>query len=174
MQRSGGFSYLGLLGLLALIGAGLAALGPLWSTAMQRERERELRFRGEEIARAIAAYRDAIQPAQWPRNLDELLQDERGGTSRHHLRRRYLDPFTGAADWRLLPATGEVTGGATGTQGFAGVSSRSTQTRLLRSTDDADPRDDGAAPRVSDWRFLAPGPAAAPPIPADPSQSPSP
>ena len=50
----------------ALTAAGLAALGQAWSTAAQREKERELAFRGGEIARARRAeeLRNVLPPAK--------------------------------------------------------------------------------------------------------------
>jgi type II secretory pathway pseudopilin PulG len=91
--------------LVAMTAAGLAALGQAWSTAAERERERELAFRGGEIARALAAYALATPtpPQQYPKTLAELLVDLRGVRERHHLRRLYPDPFTGKADWELVP-----------------------------------------------------------------------
>ena len=104
-----GYSYLAVLFLVALTAAGLAALGQAWSTAAQRERERELLFRGGEIARAIAAYAKATPnpPEQYPKSLDELLIDNRSPKPRHHLRRAYEDPFTGKADWELVLEPGQ-------------------------------------------------------------------
>jgi len=104
-----GYSYLAVLFLVALTAAGLAALGQAWSTAAERERERELLFRGGEIARAIAAYAKATPnpPEQYPRTLDDLLADNRSARPRRHLRRAYEDPFTGKPDWELVPEPGQ-------------------------------------------------------------------
>lgn len=108
--RPRGYSYLAVLFLVALTAAGLAALGQAWSTAAQRERERELLFRGGEIARAIAAYAHATPnpPEQYPKSLDDLLIDRRSFHAKHHLRRRYADPFTGEANWELVPEPGQA------------------------------------------------------------------
>lgn len=147
-QRARGFSYLGLLFFVAITAAALAALGQAWSTAAQRERERELAFRGGEIGRAIASYAavvgpDPAKPPQHPTSLDDLLADRRGIKTRHHLRRAYLDPFTGKPDWVLVPEP-------THPQRFNAVHSRSDQV-LLRET-----REDGTPVRVaSDWVFSA-------------------
>lgn len=127
MPRQRGFSYLGLLFFVAITAAALAALGQSWSTAAQRERERELEFRGSEIARAIASYVKAspAQPGQNPRSLDDLLIDRRGVKTIHHLRRAYADPFTGKPDWVLVSEPSQP-------QGFTAVHSRS-ERELLRS-----------------------------------------
>lgn len=115
-----GFAYLAVLFLVALTAAGLAALGQVWSTAAEREREKELFFRGGEIARAIAAYAKATPnpPEQYPRSLDDLIADNRSPKPRRHLRRAYEDPFTGKADWELVPEAAQA-----GT--FSAVRSRS-------------------------------------------------
>lgn len=124
-RRARGFTYLAVLFLVALTAAALAALGPAWRTAAQRGQEAELAFRGGEIARAIASYAAATPapPAQYPQRLDDLLSDARGVKPRHHLRRLYADPFTGAPDWELLPEPGQP--GA-----FSAVRSRSEQALL--------------------------------------------
>jgi type II secretory pathway pseudopilin PulG len=146
-----GWAYLGLLMLLALLGTALAEAGVVWRTLAQREREAELRFRGEQIREAIGRYRAATAQREWPPSLEALLEDRRGGAVRHHLRRLWADPFTGAADWVLLPpsATGQARE-ARETRGIAGVQSRAAVPRL---TDAATPAA-GSEPRVSDWRFV--------------------
>jgi len=129
MRLQRGYSYLAVLFLVALTAAGLAALGQAWSTGAQREKERELEFRGNEIARAIAAYVRATPnlSQQFPKSLDDLVVDARGLTPRHHLRRLYADPFTGAADWELVGEPGQP--GA-----FSAVRSRSTHPLLREIT----------------------------------------
>jgi type II secretory pathway pseudopilin PulG len=167
-RRRSGFAYMGLLMLLALLGAALGEAGQVWRTQAQREREAELRFRGEQIRLAIVRYRAATRPAAWPPSLEALLEDRRGGRVRHHLRRLWTDPFTGAADWVLLPPPAAAAqaaagapaavfvAGAAGQAGVAGVRSRSD---VLRLGDPATPAA-GPNPRVSDWRFeVAAGPS---------------
>ncbi|MDE2081228.1 MAG: type II secretion system protein, partial [Burkholderiales bacterium] len=103
-MRERGFTYLWLLFVLALAGAALATAGQRWSTITQRERERDLAFRGDAIAQAIAAYRGASAPgaAPGPASLEDLLEDRRSLTLRRYLRQVYLDPFTGRADWVVV------------------------------------------------------------------------
>jgi type II secretory pathway pseudopilin PulG len=150
-----GFTYLLLIFLLAVAGAGLAALGQQWAVAGQREREAELRFRGAELGRALALWRDATPPGQAdaPQSLQELLVDTRHQPPRHHLRRLYTDPFTGRADWDLL----------TNPQGrIVAVASRSRQLALRRVPAlPLRPGSSESAPAVGDWLFEAP---LAPPV----------
>lgn len=100
---SRGFTYLWLLFVIALGGVALAALGQRQQTLQQREREAELRFRGEAIAQALASYARATPAGAnpLPQRLEDLLEDRRSGATRRHLRRLYVDPFTGRPDWVL-------------------------------------------------------------------------
>ncbi len=128
-----GFSYLGLLFFIALTAAALAALGQRWSMAAQRERERELLFRGQAIVRAIESYMAASpgRPA-YPQRLEDLVEDRRGLLPRHHLRQLYADPITGQADWVLIPAPPPDTG-------ILGVQSRSERPLLMSKGPDGRP-----------------------------------
>src|SRR3990172_10577225 len=85
---STGFTYVWLLVAVAVMAAGLAAIGEVASTAAKREREAELLFVGDQFARAIAEYR-ASSPgaAQYPQKLEELLADNRHPNVGRYLRR---------------------------------------------------------------------------------------
>lgn len=147
-----GFTYLWLLLALAVGAAGLAALGERASMAVQRERETELMFRGQQIASAIATYRAAtVGPVpQLPLELKELLDDRRGKRPLHHLRQLYADPFTGRPDWVLVTTDeGRITG----------VRSRS-NALALRVVDLPIP-EPGQRVRVADRLFMADGMASA-------------
>lgn len=48
-RQQKGFTYLGLLFVVALMGIALAATGSLWVVERQREREQELLFVGDQI-----------------------------------------------------------------------------------------------------------------------------
>ncbi len=139
----------------AITAAALAALGQSWQTAMQREKERELEFRGREIARAISSYRQATAPGgtppdaaaaaagPYPRSLADLLIDARGPQPRHHLRRVYVDPFTGQSDWVLVAAPGDP-------PVFHSVHSRSERLLMRRlQPDNPEPS------RADEWLFSA-------------------
>ena len=95
-----GFTYLGVLLAVALLGIGLAAVGTVWATTMRREREVQLLFVGDAFRSAIASY--YASGRRFPQELDELVADPRTPVPRRHLRRIYLDPMTGRADWQLL------------------------------------------------------------------------
>ena len=103
LQR--GFTYLGLLIIIAVMGAGLAAFGELFSHAAQREKERELIFIGNQFRGAIASYYNKSPGAKvYPKKLEDLLEDKRFPMPQHHLRRVYSDPMTGKAEWGMVEA----------------------------------------------------------------------
>lgn len=98
-----GFTYVVVLAWVALVGIGLAITGELWRTAAQREREAQLLFIGEEFRRALNSYYEQSPGVQrFPTSLSALLRDERYPTVRRHLRRMYVDPMTGKAEWGLV------------------------------------------------------------------------
>src|SRR5260221_9327771 len=121
LQR--GFTYIGMLLIVAVMGTGLAAFGQLYSQAAQREKERELLFIGNQFRDAIAGYYNKSAGNKvYPKTLNELLEDKRLPVPQHHLRKLFRDPMTGSTDWGLV----EVPGGS----GFMGVYSRSEQTHI--------------------------------------------
>lgn len=152
---SRGFTYLWLLFVLALGGVALAALGEQESTRQQREREAELRFRGEAIAAALARYAEITPAGQppLPQRLDDLLADRRFPTPRRHLRQLYADPFTGNPDWEpivgqaAVPVDSEGAASAPAVSGIVGVRSRSSR-RLFATS--------GGRATAHDWVFVAP------------------
>src|SRR5262249_21721971 len=91
---AGGFTYIGILIAIAVMGAGLAALGPVARTLQLRELESELMFSGDQIRRAIESYYENSPGGfkQYPKKLEDLLRDNRYPGVRRHLRRIYIDP----------------------------------------------------------------------------------
>ena len=162
-----GFTYLWLLFVLAAGAGGLASLGQRASIAVQRDREAELIFRGVEIARAISTYRAATPglAKTLPASLQDLLDDRRGPRPVRHLRRVYVDPFTGKADWILI---------TTSDGRISGVHSRATAFSLRVA--DLRPAATGQQRLVSDRMFIyseaaePSGSASAPLITTDPSR----
>lgn len=111
--RQGGFTYLGALLLVALMGAALAAVGESWIANVRRDKEEQLLFVGGEFRRAIERYVAASPAGEggYPRALEDLLADRRTPVVRRHLRKIYLDPMTGKAQWGLVSGPqGELMG----------------------------------------------------------------
>jgi type II secretory pathway pseudopilin PulG len=98
-----GFTLLVVLFLIAGFGVALAALGTLWATHQQREKEAELLFVGDQYRRAIESYyRTTPGPSkQYPRDVAVLLRDPRFQHTVRHLRRAYRDPFAVDVPWGL-------------------------------------------------------------------------
>lgn len=173
--RQAGFTYLGLLFVIALMGATLALTGVVWHTVQQREKERELLFIGQQFRQAISAYynRSAGTVKQFPKTLDELLKDQRQLTTQRYLRRIYRDPMTGQTEWGLVKTRDDR---------IMGIYSLSENTPIKQGNfREAEKEFEGKA-KYLDWRFVytppqptpqaiaAPPPALTPPV--QPSQKP--
>ena len=93
--RSAGFTYVALLVAIVIMGISMGAAGKYWSFVMQREREEELLFRGEQYRLAIERYYFAKAPNTLPATIEQLLNDNRFPQAKRHLRQPYRDPVTG-------------------------------------------------------------------------------
>ena len=152
-QRQAGFTYLGLLILLALMGVVLAQAGTLWSQTRQRGREADLLFYGDQFRQAIAAYYLAQTPNAYPQTLDDLLEDPRVPYTRRFLRQIYPDPMTGKRDWILIKAPGN---------GIMGVYSPAPGTPLKQGNFRAADAPFAGAKSYAAWRFEVSNPPTAP------------
>lgn len=85
----------------------MSAAMPVWRTQAQREKEAELIFRGEQIARGINLYTRKMGGANYPPSIDVLVQGR-------FLRKKYKDPMTESGEWDLITAAGGVPGGEGG------------------------------------------------------------
>ncbi len=104
-----GFTYVGLLLLLAIMALWLLVVSQLYQTMQKREKEEELLFVGDQYRRALAAY--FASSAGYPKSLDDLLKDPRYPAVRRYLRQLYPDPITGKPDWGLVKGPdGAITG----------------------------------------------------------------
>lgn len=98
-----GFTYIGVLVFVALVGVALAGVGQLWSTNAKRDKEAQLLFVGDEFRRAIGSYYEGSPGVhQFPQALEDLLEDRRLPVVRRHLRKIYVDPMTGGTEWGLV------------------------------------------------------------------------
>jgi type II secretory pathway pseudopilin PulG len=114
-----GATLLMVLVLVVILGLGAGMAGSTWKTVMQREREKELLFRGDQYRRAIESYAKSAHgnqrqqqrqqqqrqfgrgPANYPAELEDLLKDNRSLATVRHLRKLYKDPLTGE-DFELI------------------------------------------------------------------------
>jgi len=105
MVRAKGYSILILLFAVAVLAIGLLVAIPVWNTQIQREKESELIFRGNQYVEAIRLFQ-VKKPGAYPKKLEDLLEDR-------CLRRLFKDPMTREGVWDiiLLPATPDQTRG---------------------------------------------------------------
>lgn len=104
MQSQEGFTYIGILLAIALVGTQLAVAGLVWSFAQDRQKERELLFVGDQFRTAIGRYYLNPQGPQkeYPKRLEDLVRDPRYPGAVRHLRKIYADPITGKVRWGLI------------------------------------------------------------------------
>lgn len=105
-SRIEGFTFIGLLMAVAIMGVALLAVGEVWSFAQKREKEQELLFVGGQFRQAIKLYyahtpaTSKLQP--YPMALEDLLKDPRYPSTQRYLRKMYLDPINNSSEWGLL------------------------------------------------------------------------
>jgi type II secretory pathway pseudopilin PulG len=104
----GGFTYVGVLFLIVIMGIALAVAGEVWQNAQRREKEQELLFVGDQFRRALALYQ--ANGGGYPARLEDLLKDPRIPGVRRYLRRIYRDPITGRTEWGLVKSGEAITG----------------------------------------------------------------
>lgn len=152
-----GYTYIGVLILVALAGVALAGAGELWSTASTRDKEAQLLFVGDEFRRAIGSYYEGSPGTKrFPERLEELLEDRRLPVTRRHLRRIYVDPMTGKPAWGLVKYGDRIVGV------FSLSEDKPFKTANFRPDDDAFK----GSRTYAGWRFVYQPSAAAPPPPA--------
>jgi len=124
-RREAGYNLVILVIAITLLNIMVAAAIPLWRTAIRREKEEELIFRGWQYAEGIRNFQRRF--GRLPVRLEELVE-----VKPRCMRQLWKDPITGEKDW--VPVRVGVPGGVTPEQGAGG--------------DDAggEPRQDAATP----------------------------
>jgi hypothetical protein len=100
-------------------------------------------FIGREFQTAIAHYYSA-GAHQYPQEFDDLLEDKRWPEPRHHLRKLYVDPMTGAQDWTII---------RTDMLGITGIASSSNAEPLKKKGFDFGQDAFEDAKCYCDWKF---------------------
>jgi len=165
---SAGFTYLGVLFLIVFMGLALAAVAHVWHVSVQRDKEAELLFIGGEFRNAIQRYSE-ISPGnaskqEFPKKLEDLLEDKRFGIIARHLRKIYVDPMTSKPDWDLVVLPGI---------GIVGVHSKSEGVPIKSSGFPADFDKFSEAKNYAEWVFsTATAPTTASPPGTTPAGSP--
>ena len=151
MRRQQGFTYLGLIILLAIIGMVGAAGLKVGSLLQRAAAEEELLEIGAAFSAALKSYADATprgQPTQ-PKTLQDLLRDPRFPGARRHLRKIFVDPLTGKAEWGVIYLGDKV--------GVVGVHSLSNAKPLKVSNFDTRFTNLDNKKKISEWKFMLPG-----------------
>ena len=142
-----GFTYLGLLFAIAIMGIALAAAGSLWQVAQQRDQERELLYIGNQYRQAIALYYEKSPGGgkQFPKSLENLLQDNRHVTIQRYLRKLYRDPITNSDTWGIIEVPGNT---------ITGVYSLSEATPIKQANFEVNNQTFNGKTHYSDWKFV--------------------
>ncbi|HEY0065139.1 MAG TPA: type II secretion system protein [Telluria sp.] len=153
MPRAGqqGFTYLGLIILLAilgLVGAAGLKMGTLFERAAAEEELLEIGAQFSEALRSYAAATPAGQLKQ-PPTLQDLVRDPRFPNPRRHLRKIFVDPITGKAEWGIVYLGEKV--------GIVGVYSLSNRRPLKVANFDIRFQNMENRQRISDWKFMVAG-----------------
>ena len=144
--RSAGFTYIGLLVLIAMMSLALTVVAQVWQSVQIRDKEEELLFVGNEFRRAIELY--AANTSSYPLKLNDLLKDPGFPGIRRYLRKIYRDPITGRTEWGLVKPDG---GAITGVYSLSEAGPM--KQRGFRLAD----KDFEAKNKYSEWLFLAKG-----------------
>jgi len=108
-----GFTYIGILMVIAISGIALAGVGIVWHQQAQQENEKELLYVGEQYRKAILSYYENSPTGvqQFPKVLKDLLSDERMPDRKiHHIRKLYADPISHGKPWELVLQGDQITG----------------------------------------------------------------
>ncbi len=92
--------------LLFVMSLGLMVAYPVWKTQIQREREDELIFRGNQYVEAIRLFQ-AKNPGKFPKDFKDLVEKK-------FLRRLYPDPMTAGGEWNLVLQSNQARRGNAG------------------------------------------------------------
>ena len=148
-----GYAMVALLVAMSIMAVMLGLALPVWQTAIRREREAELVFRGEQYVQAIRLFQRRYA-GTFPPNVDVLVQQR-------FLRRRYQDPIT-RSDFQLVYAgTGTTTGDArvVGTLRPATFSSRGGIIGVVSTSTERSLRLYNGRGRYNEWSFVVAGAA---------------
>jgi type II secretory pathway pseudopilin PulG len=173
--REAGFTYVGLIVLVAIIGLVGAATLKADALLQRAAAEEELLDIGAAFSAALTSYAEATprgQPPQ-PPSLDDLLKDTRVPGIRRHLRKIFVDPITGKAEWGIVwlnKGSGSNGTGGSGGSGVVAVYSLSQAKPLKQAHFDARFQNLEGRQHFTDWKFAAIGQGVAQGQQAQPGQ----
>ena len=149
-QRQRGYTYLGLMLVIVIIGIASVATLKLGSVLQRQAAEEELLAIGAEFRDALLSYANTTPPGQArsPRVLEDLLKDPRYPRPRRHLRNLYVDPMTGKDTWGTVMAPDGT--------GIVGIYSLSSAAPLKIGNFDPEFQDFAGKTSYAQWIFAPP------------------
>ncbi len=144
-----GFTFLGLMMIIAIMGVALLAVGEVWHSAQKREKEQALLFVGDQFRLAISLYYAhtpvASKQQPYPMNLEDLLKDPRYPSTERYLRKIYLDPISGSPEWGLARKPNG---------GIFGVYSLSEETPIKQGNFRLSDKEFAGKKKYAEWIFM--------------------
>jgi type II secretory pathway pseudopilin PulG len=142
-----GFTFIGILIIIAISGIALAGVGIVWHQNQQREREKELLYIGHQYSKAITSYYNGdTNNNQYPKSLEDLVKDKRAtSTMPHHIRKLYADPMTHGKPWGLIKQQDRI----------IGVYSTSSDEPIKKTQFPKSLESFAKANTYSDWKFIS-------------------
>ena len=104
LAQQDGFTYLGLLVAIVVIGLTGASIADAWLTAAWREKEQELFIARDQMQASLNQY--YASTLFQPLFLDEMALDPRTPGRQRYLRRFQVDPISGRMEWGVMPGAG--------------------------------------------------------------------
>jgi type II secretory pathway pseudopilin PulG len=147
LHRSAGFTYITVIVMVVIMGIMLGAVGQVWKTVMQRDREEELLFRGLMYKRAITQWYTPAASTKQPlplTKLEDLVKDPTSLEKKRYLPRLYADPMTGK-EWGVVK---DQTGG------IIGVVSTSTDDAFKTTKFPEELKELEGKKKYSEWQFV--------------------
>ena len=161
----GGFTYLGLIILVSVIGLVGAATLKVNALLARAAAEEQLLDIGAAFSAALESYAAATPQGQLPQppSLQALLKDPRTPGLRRHLRKIFVDPVGGSAEWGIVYLADKV--------GVVAVYSLSQRQPLKIGNFDARFQGFDNKAHIADWKFAAA--TLAPALPGPGGQTPA-
>jgi len=94
IERRKGYTLIILVFAVFMLSLGLLIAVPVWQTQIQREKENELIFRGNQYVEAVRIYQ-MKHPGSFPHSFDEMIDEK-------CLRRLYKEPMTKHGKWDII------------------------------------------------------------------------
>lgn len=166
LRSTAGFTYIAALFMVAVMGIMLGAVGQSVRVIMQREREKELIFRGLQYRDAFERWSKTGVPLKDLKDLFEpTISNNANKSNDRFIRRLYKDPVTGG-EWRKLPDPPDPI------QGIYGVASTSNEEPFKQGNFPEVIKNFEGKKKYSEWEFVYKKTVTAPRGATSPTQTP--